>query len=240
MGDYWARDRARPFYLGFGLAGLLVVCLGFGVTYALPMAHGSFAAPWFVHLHGAGALGWVLLFIVQAMLVKTGGIPLHRLAGRGALPLAFVIWASGISTAVWAAKRDIAGIGTAATSSLAGTVNGLSLFLLIVLAAFWTRRWPDWHKRFMMLATIQLLWPAFFRLRHLLPMVPRPDISFALVLAYTPILIAALRDWRCYGKVHPVWLFFGPALIVEQGLEVVLFDRGLYRSFGEALYRLLA
>jgi len=37
-----------------------------------------------------------------------------------------------------------------------------------------------------MLATVQLLWPAFFRLRHLFTAVPYPDIIFALVLAYSP------------------------------------------------------
>ena len=57
MAVSWARDRATLFYLGFGLVGLLVVALGFGVTYAVPMVRRSFSAPWFVHLHGASALG---------------------------------------------------------------------------------------------------------------------------------------------------------------------------------------
>ena len=56
MANAWARDRATPFYLGFALVGLLVVALGFGVTYVLPMARRSFSAPWFVHLHGARRL----------------------------------------------------------------------------------------------------------------------------------------------------------------------------------------
>ncbi len=239
MANPWARDRATFFYLGFALVGLSVVALGFGVTYALPMARRTYSAPWFVHLHGASALGWILLLIAQANLVRGRRTPLHRRVGQVALPLALLVWASGIATAVWAAERDLPELGTAATSSLAGSVSGLSLYLLLVIAAIATRRRPDWHKRLVMLATIQVLWPAFFRLRHLLPAVPNPDIWFALVLAYLPILVAALRDhWR-YGRIHPVWLFVGPAVVVEQGVEFALFDQWPLRPFGQWIFALL-
>lgn len=240
MANPWARDRATLFYLGFGFVGLLVVALGFGVTYVLPMVRHTFSAPWFVHLHGASALAWVLLFISQAAVVRWRRTPLHRRLGRLSLPLAMLVWASGIATAVWAAQRDLHEQGTAATSSLAGTFSGLTLYLALVIAAVATRRRPDWHKRLVMLATIQVLWPAFFRLRHLLPAVPYPDISFALVLAYSPILVAALRDYSRCGKVHPVWLFVAPALVIEQSLEFAFFDRGPLRLFGQWIYAVLA
>jgi len=239
MANAWARDRATGFYLGFGLFGLLVISLGFGVTYALPMIRRSFAAPWYVHLHGATALGWVLLLLAQARLVKVRHTPLHRRLGWAAPPVAMLIWASGIATAVWAAERDRPQLGSIATSGLAGTVTGLSLFLLLASAALAMRRRPDWHKRLVMLATIQLLWPAFFRLRHLMPSVPNPEVWFALVLAYLPVAVAAVRDRLRYGKIHPVWLFAGPLLVLEQSLEVVLFDQGIQRRFGLWLYSLL-
>ncbi len=239
MANPWARDRATLFYLGFGLVGIFVVALGFGVTYVVPMARRSFSAPWFVHLHGASALGWIFLLIAQSMLVRLCRTPLHRQLGQLALPLALLVWASGIATAVWAAKRDLPEQGTAATSSLAGTVIGLSLYMLLVIAAVATRGKPDWHKRLVMLATIQVLWPAFFRLRHLLPAVPNPDIWLALVLAYSPILVAALRDQWVNGKIHPVWLFVGPAVILEQSVEFILFDQGPLRRFGQVVYALL-
>jgi hypothetical protein len=234
----WAGDRATRFYIGFGLLGLGVVALGFGVTYAAPMVRRTFVAPWFVHVHGATALGWVLLLILQAALVRARGTPLHRRLGQGALPLAVAVWASGIATALWAARRDLPELGTVATSSMAGTISGLSLYLLLVIAAVLMRSRPDWHKRLVMLATIQLLWPAFFRLRHWLPSVPDPELWLGLVLAYSPIAFAAGRDYLRFGKVHPVWLFVAPALVLEQGLEFAFFDRGPMQRFGQWMFAL--
>lgn len=240
MANPWARDRATPFYLGFALVGLLVVMLGFGVTYALPMIRRSFSAPWYVHLHGGASLGWILLLIAQAVLIGRTRTALHRRLGLLALPIALLVWANGIATSVWAAERDLPDLGSIATSAVAGTVTGLTLFVALVVAALLLRRRPDWHKRLMLLATIQLLWPAFFRLRHLLPSVPDPEIWLALVLAYSPIFVAAVRDqWR-YGRIHPVWLFVGPALVLEQSLEVAFFDQGAHRWLGEWLYALFS
>ena len=70
--------------------------------------------------------------------------------------------------------------------------------------------------------------------------VPNPDVWFALVLAYSPILVAAARDWRCYGRIHPVWLCVGPALILEQSLEFIFFDKGPMKAFGQWLFMQLA
>lgn len=240
MANVWARDRASYFYFGFGLFALAVVLTGFSTTYVVPMARRSFSAPLVVHLHGAAALGWVVLLIVQARLVGRNRTRIHRRIGLAALPLAALVWATGIGTATWAAERDLPAIGTAATSSLAGSVTGLSLFLLLVIAAILLRRRPDWHKRLMILATIQVLWPAFFRLRHLLPMVPQPEIWLAIVAAYSPILVAGMRDQLLSGRIHPVWQFVAPVVVIEQSIELIYFDRGFLRSLGQWLFGLLS
>lgn len=240
MSNLWAGDRATSFYHVYGVVGLLVVMLGFGYTYAAPMARGEFEAPWFVHFHGVSSSAWVLMVIAQAALVKASRTHWHRRAGQIALPLAVAICASGIATAVWAASRDIAEEGSAATSALAGTVTGLGIFVLLVAAAMVSRKSSDWHKRLILLATIHMLWPAFFRLRHWLPAVPDPEIWLALVLAYSPIIVAIARDQWMFGKVHPVWLVVAPLLVIEQIMEVVFFDRGIQQAFGQCLFALLA
>ena len=240
MTNPWARDRATSFYLGMALAGLIVAATGFSTTYVLPIARSSFSAPWYVHVHGAACLGWLLLVIVQSQHVLAGRTPLHRNLGKAALPLAVTLWAAGIATGHWASARDLPSQGAAAKTAFLGTMTGLTLFLIIVGAAIAWRKRPDWHKRMILLATIHVLWPAFFRLRHLLPDVPRPEIWLAVVVAYSPILVAAIRDRRRYGKVHPVWLFIAPALVAEQSIEFAYFDSAPWRRLGQAAFDLFS
>lgn len=238
MANAWARDRAGAFYPGFGLLALAAVVIGFSTTYYLPMVRRSFAAPPVVHLHGALCLAWVLLFIGQALLVRNQRTRLHRRLGQAGLPIALGILVTGMGTALWATERDRESVATAFTTMI-GTLTSLTIFAAFVASGVAMRRKPDWHKRLMMLATIVVLWPAYFRFRHLLPWVPSPEIWLALVIADLPIIIAAIRDRIVYGRVHPVWAIFGTALIVEQSLEIWMFDTPLWRDLGEAIHRIL-
>lgn len=113
------------------------------------------------------------------------------------------------------------------------------MFLLLVISAVAMRRRPDWHKRLVLLATVVVLWPAFFRFRHILPEMPRPDIFLGLLLADSPILLAAIRDKLRFGQVHPAWKWIGTGVFIEQILESLAFETGLNRAPGEWLYGLL-
>ena len=144
-----------------------------------------------------------------------------------------------MGTALWATKRDLPN-GQLALSTMIGTLTSLSIFVAFVVFGIAMRRRPDWHKRLMMLAAVTVLWPAFFRFRHLMPWVPRPDIWLALVLADLPILVAGMRDRLLYGRVHPVWAIFGTLLIVEQTIELMLFETGFWSGLGGLMFRLLS
>ena len=197
-------------------------------------------APVIVHLHGALALSWVVFFFMQTALVRNKGSQLHRQLGQAGLPIAVGILFTGMGTALWATKRDLVTSSMALTIPI-GTLTSLSIFTAFVSFGVAMRHRPDWHKRLMMLATVVVLWPAFFRFRHLMPWVPRPDIWLALVLADLPILIAAVRDRIVYGHVHPVWAIFGTLLVAEQSLEtMLLFETTLWRDLGDGIYRLLS
>lgn len=224
MSSIWAGDSAQRFYIGLSVVGLAAIALGFSTTYFGPVAQGGFHAPVYVHLHGLFAASWVALLGTQATLVRRGNTQLHMKLGRMGMPLAFAIWASGLLTAAWATRRDLPQLGAVAEASLAGTFNGLTAFLLIVIIAIIMRRRPAAHKRLMALATIVLLWPAVFRWRHIFPPSERPDILYGMLIANLPILIAMLRDRFRYGYVHPVWLIGGTLWFVEQSIEVLMFD----------------
>ena len=239
MANAWTRDRARTFYLAFAAMTVAAVLIGFSTTYFVPGARGTLNIPWIVHLHGWTAMGWVAFLVAQVLLVRSGQSRLHRQVGKAAVPLAVGVWASGIAVGVWVVNRDLPGQGDFAYESLAGTIISLTMFLALVIAAVLLRRSPDWHKRLMLLATIVVLWPAFFRFRHLMPFVPRPELFLGLLLADLPILVAAVRDRLRWGRVHPAWTYVGSAVFVEQLVEVLAFGSGMTAPVGRAAYHLL-
>ena len=175
----------------------------------------------------------------QCLLVRGRLTRLHRQIGVIGFPVALGILVSGVAVARWVVQRDLATKGEAALSEIVGVVTGLSIFAALVAAAIIRRRRSDWHKRLMLLATVAVLWPAWFRIRHVLPFVPDPEIWLGLIAADLPILIAAVRDYWLYGRVHPAWAFLGTALFVEQSFEILAFDSPPWRSVGGAIYALL-
>lgn len=236
MATAWGRDRARNFYLGFAAMAAAAVAIGFSTTYFIPGPRGLLNIPWIVHLHGWAAMAWVLFLFAQVMLVRFNQSKLHRRAGKAAIPLALTIWATGIAVGIWAAERDLPSQGDFALTALAGTATSLTMFLALVIAAVTLRRRPDWHKRVMLLATVVVLWPAFFRFRHLMPFVPRPELWLGLLLADLPILVGAWRDHLRWGEVHPAWKWLGSAVFIEQAFELWAFVSGVMTPLGRMLY----
>ena len=116
----------------------------------------------------------------------------------------------------------------------------MTIFLVYLSIAIATRNRPDWHKRMILLATIAVLWPAWFRFRHLLPFVPRPDIVLAVLVSDALIVVAIVRDQLKFGQVHPAYAAFGSLLIAEHVGEILFFDTPPWRAAAAAIYRALA
>ena len=237
----WQGDRGSAFYVGFALLAATAALVGFSTTYFIPVATQHFAGPAVAHLHGLLFFGWITLLVTQAMLARRRRLRLHQRLGFVMLPLALAMAATGLGVGMFAVRRDLAaGAGEAAYSQLVGIVMAMAFLLLFVGIAWATRRRPDWHKRMILLATIAVLWPAWFRWRHLMPWLPRPDIWLAVVVSDSLILAAVLRDRLRFGRVHPAWLVFGSLLITEHVAEVFLFDTAGWRAAARAMFDLAA
>jgi len=223
------------------MIGLLAVLVGFAKTFILPVSRGSFSAPPIVYIHGAFAFSWIMLFIIQTSLINLRKYNTHIIFGTAGIFIAFGTALTMIQVGMYATNRDLKqGLGEIAISSIVGTVTSAIIFLGIVMTGILNRNKPATHKRLMLLSTLVVLWPAWFRFRHYFPSVPRPDIWFAVVLSDSLIVISCIWDRLANGRIHPVFKYVGGCIIAEHILEVIYFDSSPWRAVAHYIYNLLS
>lgn len=221
-----------------GLVGFLAVFIGFGKT--LPPAIRDTRTPAIIYIHGAFAFAWLCLFFTQATLMKYNNFKAHKTLGILGIFIAIGTAFTMPLAGVFEAQKNLdSGMGDAAYSTVVGTITSATIFLSIVIAGLLNRRNPQTHKRLMLLATISLLWVAWFRFRHYFPSVPRPDIWFGVVLSNSLIVISWIWDKYTNGRIHPVLLWVGAFIIAEASFEVMVFDSPVWRWLAKGIYGVL-
>jgi len=219
----------RRFYTGMALAMLATVFVGFAPTFFLRPLFPDTPAPVgaIFTLHGIAFSAWVVLLLVQARLVAGRHVALHRRLGAWGVALAVVMVVLGTATALTAARRGFVGVPVPPLRFLAVPLFDMLLFPLFVTLAVVQRREPQKHKRWMLLATIGLLaaavarWPGLFEYG--------PLAFFGLTDLF--IVAMAIWDWRSLGRVHPVTLWGGLALIASQPLRPMISGTDAWMSF---------
>jgi len=221
-----------------GFIGLFAIFVGFSKPFIIPVSQQTFKAPLSIYIHAAFSFAWVALFTTQAFLIQTKRHKLHMKLGVLGLLVSIGTGLSLIPVAKFIIERDLkAGLGDTAYSNSIGLLTTGIIFLLLVGFGLYYKKKPQLHKWLLLLATIVLLWPAWFRFRHFFPGVPRPDIWFGLVLADSLIILAWIWDKLLHNKIHPTLLYGGIAIIAEQTLEVFLYDSALWRQIGKNFYQ---
>ena len=235
------QNRKPSFFLIIAIVGLLAVLIGFAKTFIIPVSTNSFSAPLLIHIHGAFAFGWILLFLTQTSLIHFRKYKIHQTLGFLGLFISAGVVITMIPAGVYVVQRELKqGFGASAYSSLLGVITSGIIFFSLVLAGILKRRKPEFHKRLMLLATIVVLWPAWFRFRHYFPTVQRPEIWFALILPYSLIIIAWIWDKLKNGLVHPILKYVGLFIILEQTFEVFVYDSSIWQHLAKWSYNLLS
>lgn len=233
-------NHKTKFFLAIGFIGLFAVLTGFSTTFLMPLGKGTFRAPLIIYIHGAFAFSWICLFITQSLLIQNSNVRQHRLLGFLGVVIAIGITVTLIPVGLYQVKKDLGqGLGQTAISSIIGTITSAIIFVSLVVVGILNRHKPATHKRLMLLATILLLWPAWFRFRHIFPSVPNPEIWFAIVLADSLIIISFIWDKITYGKVNPTLLYTGLFIIIEHAGEAYMFDTTLWSELANRIYGLL-
>ncbi len=184
-----------------------------------------------MHLHGAFAFLWIILFVVQTALIHFRKYYFHQLLGIAGLLVAAGVYITMVPVGLFAVEKELAlGFGVTAYSGFLGILSSGLLFFSLVVAGIYYRKKGAVHKRLMLLATIVVLWPAWFRFRHFFPSIPHPEFWFAIVLAYSLIVVSWIWDKLKNGKIHPTLKYVGLFIIIEQTFEVLAFDSPPWRS----------
>lgn len=206
------RFLERYFYFSMSLLVAAVVVYGFSHTIGENLLHASPIPPFILTIHAIVFPGWVLFFILQSALVRSHNVPLHRTLGWAGVALAATLVVVGTLTARGMDRFHI--------QLAPAHANGIRAFMIIqmmtmvlfpiffTLAIIWRRK-PEFHRRLMLLATCILTDAAWARFPH-----------SSLVLAFCGadflILLGVTRDLIVNRRVHKVYLYALPLLIVVQ------------------------
>ncbi len=220
----------RRLFMAAAILFPVIVVSGFARTYYL---RGFFTAPplpsRLVHLHGLLMTAWVLLFVTQVRLISTKRVWLHQRLGYWGVGLGALIVATGVPTAIRAAKYGSASFppGIPPPAFLIVPTFDLLMFVLFFGAAiYYRRRNSAAHKRLMLLSAINFLPPAIARIPVASLQALGPLWFFG-----APTILAAvglgLDAWR-HGRVNRMFLVGTLLLIASYVARLALMTSGAW------------
>jgi hypothetical protein len=207
-------DRYFYFFLSLVVAGILVA--GFSRTVDQNLFHAAPPKPLLLWIHGAAFSGWVVFFILQSALVRVRKVSVHRTLGWFGAALGAVMVTLGAMIAVVMGRFDALRLHQPDPAFLSIPFFDMLAFgTLLGLGIIWRGK-PELHRRFLVLATCGLLDAAFGRFDYLF------DHSLFLVCVDAVMLLGVARDLLVDGRVHKVYLYGIPALVIGQNLAIYL------------------
>lgn len=237
------RAESRNFYVWMAAGFLAVAFGGFVPTYWAKVATGTFHAEPIVHIHGALLFTWTCFYFVQTLLVAKGRTLDHRAWGLAGIALFTALMCSILVTQETVLARNAAlGFGDAALRFSAVTLTAWPLMAVLFILAIVKIRKPESHKRLMTLLMIGMMTPAIARVFLTLLAPPGaaaggPPPPFVAtppsVVADLFLIVAVVRDWRLFGRPHPVYVYGGIALIAQQLLTAPIAATAAWMTFAK-------
>lgn len=201
------RGLCRWFFTGMAVLMLATSIAGFAPAILNPAGRRAPLSP-LGAAHGIVFFAWLLLFLVQALLVKARRVAWHRRLGLASVFVLLVLLPLGYEVTIAMVRRgfDLSGdqdVGRQLDAQTASIFNfgDLFTFALLVVGALWFRRRPAVHKRLMLFANIHLMGaPITHLLGHNGLLTPITVIGVFILFLLGAVLGDFLRDKR----VHPL------------------------------------
>jgi hypothetical protein len=207
-------DRYFHFFLSLVVAGIVVT--GFSRTVGQNLFHAAPPRPVLLWIHGAAFSGWVVFFILQSALVRVRKVSVHRTLGWFGAALGALMVTLGSVVAVVMGRFDALQLHQSDPAFLSIPFFDMLAFgTLLGLAIIWRTK-PELHRRFLVLATVGLLDAAFGRFDYLF------NHNLFMLCVDAVMLLGVARDLLVDGRVHKVYLYGIPVLVVGQNLAIYL------------------
>jgi hypothetical protein len=206
---------SRYFYFCMSLVMAALVLWGFSRTVNANLFHANPPRPLLLWMHGAAFATWIVFFIAQSALVRVRKVSVHRFLGWFGAGLATLMVALGFTIAVVMTRFDIVVLQQKGVDAfLSIPFSDMMVFGPCIAMAIYWRKKPEHHRRLIFVATCELMDAAIGRF----------DFFFNHNLFYPAldllIVLGMVRDWMVDGRVHKVYLYALPALIVVQSLAI--------------------
>lgn len=199
------RKITHFFYIASVIYMSVLVIIGFWPTYfgllfsEFPVRH------WSMHAHALIFIGWLLLLLVQAYLVASKNVKIHRKLGVAGgfygilmvifgLVAAFMLPLARIESGEWTLDRG--------ASFLIHPLGDLMVFIAFFIPALYYRSKAEIHKRLILIASLMLVYPGIARIGM--------DQTPEYILWLLPLLAGAALDLFFKKKIHIVY-FIGIA-----------------------------
>lgn len=216
---YHAWDRT--FFLGFVAVCWLGVIMGFAPAVSGRLqGHADYPAPYFLHIHAAAFVGWLVLLTVQTSLIRIGRIPTHQATGRIGVVLVPVMAVTALVSEVYS-QRFYADKDPENLQFFIIPIYYVAAFTILAGAALLARRDPPAHKRLILLATAVIVGAAYTRWwGEGLAAMTGAGFWGKIVETYTGanlIILAALAyDLATRRRPHRVYIVAVPAIFAAE------------------------
>ena len=209
----------RRLYTWVAIVAALIVLAGFSRSYYAKAAFGTPELNALQHVHGLVMTSWFVMFAVQVRLAATRRIALHRTLGVYGGVIAGLVVVVGTITAITAAAAGRSVPGVPPMAFLAVPLGDVVLFSILVGTALWNRRRPEYHKRFMVVATLGVLTAAIARI----PIDALQQGGLPAFFAVTDVLLLGfvLTDTALHRRLHPAYAWGLGLVILSQAARAL-------------------
>ena len=243
MGKYIELVRQRPFYFGISLLMVAIAIAGFGPVSYTELINNQLPQYAVVHLHALIFVGWLLFFATQAFLASSKQMRFHARFGRFLSIYAIVVVLSGLAVAfnryIYMARRgEVSG---AWFLTYFATFDMLAFGVFFLISLFLVR-WPEAHKRMMVVTCTILLYPAVTRLEKVVPIISHPQVHGLkipfMIIWMLPVIVGLMHDLIYRRRLHPANVF-GIASLFLLSERGILLNTDVVAKIGDFFQRVL-